>query len=112
MSQVERVEYAIADIIVEKLRLKSPATKPKPFDRVWRVFMAIVNKIDKRNLLKTSNLLTNRGHLRAPYVIAAALIYKVFRNQVTIRGLRKAAGCGDKSLQKVLRIIMYSTKYP
>ncbi len=110
-NQIESVESAIADIIVEKLQLKSPAIKPKPFDRVWRAFITIANKIDKRNLLKTNNLLTNRGHLRAPNVIAAALIYKVCRNQVTIRQLRKAAGCGDKSLQRVLRIIMCSTKY-
>jgi hypothetical protein len=55
---------------------------------------------------KRSPTLTSRGgHKRAANVVAVGIIYKAYRNNVTIRQLKKIAKVGGKSLQKILRII-------
>jgi hypothetical protein len=97
--QISAVETAIAKIIINNNLLQIK------FDKVWRKFKSSVNRIDKKQILKTSNILTNKRHMREPNAIAAAFIYKVFKDKLTFRQVRKFAGCGVKSMHKVLRII-------
>jgi hypothetical protein len=91
------VNVAICDI-TEKLSLNP--------ERVLNRFESYLKKIRINDILKTDNIITNKGHKREPSVVAAGLIFKVYRNKVTIRQLRKTAGCGNKSLQKILRILI------
>jgi hypothetical protein len=95
--QKSMVNVAICDI-TEKLSLNP--------ERVLNRFESYLKKIRINDILKTDNIITNKGHKREPSVVAAGLIFKVYRNKVTIRQLRKTAGCGNKSLQKILRILI------
>jgi len=74
-------------------------------ERVLNKYEYYLKKIPLMGLLKTDNIITNKRHKREPNLVAAGLIYKTYRNKVTIRNLKKAAGCGNKSLQKILRLL-------
>jgi hypothetical protein len=74
-------------------------------EKVLNRFESYLKKIPLMGLLKTDNIITNKRHKREPNVVAAGLIYKVYRNKVTIRQLKAAAKCGNKSLQKILRLL-------
>jgi hypothetical protein len=94
--QKDMVKFAICDIC-EELGL--------PPEKVLNKFDFYLRKITLMGFLKTDNIITNKRHKRGYSVVAAGLIYKVYRNKVTIRNLKKAAGCGNKSLQKILRLL-------
>ena len=94
--QHDRIDTSIFDVSV-KLGLNP--------EKVLNKFQYNINKLEVNQILKTSNVITNKGHIREPKAVAAGFIYKVFRNKITIRKLKKAAGCGNKSLQKVLSLI-------
>jgi hypothetical protein len=94
--QKSLIESDICDIC-EKLDLKP--------ERVLNRFYTLLKKVGINDMLKTDNILTNKGHKRSSNVVAAGLIFRVYRNRVTIRQLKKAAGCGNKSLQKMLRVL-------
>ena len=96
IEQRNLIKDAIVDI-AEKLYLQP--------EKVLNRFESYVKKIPLMGFLKTDNIITNKRHKRAPNVVAAGLIFKVYRNKVTIRQLKKVAGCGNKSLQKILRLI-------
>jgi hypothetical protein len=87
-----KIDNAICDM-TEKLDLK-PA----------KVLSAFESQMKNGGM----NLIANKGHMREPDVVAAGFIFKVYRNEVTIRQVKKLAGCGNKSLQKILKLISYS----
>jgi hypothetical protein len=94
--QKNMVKFAICDVC-KKLNLKP--------EKVLNRFDSYLKKVGINEILKTDNIITNKRHKREPSVVAAGLIFKVYRNNVTIRQLKKAAGCGNKSLQKILRLL-------
>jgi hypothetical protein len=96
IEQKSMVNVAICDI-TEKLSLKP--------EKVLNRFESYLKKVGINEMLKTDNIITNKRHKREPNVVAAGLIFKVYRNNVTIRQLKKAAGCGNKSLRKILRLL-------
>lgn len=96
IQQKSMIELAICDM-TEKLNLKP--------EKVLNRFESHLRKVPLMGLLKTDNIITNKRHKREPNVVAAGLIFRVYRTRVTIRQLRKVAGCGNKSLQKILRLL-------
>jgi hypothetical protein len=73
-SQHDRIDTAIFDVSV-KLGLIP--------EKVLNKFQYNVNKLEVNQILKTSNIITNKGHIREPKAVAAGFIYKVFRNELT-----------------------------
>jgi hypothetical protein len=96
IEQRNMTKLAICDVC-EKLGLQP--------EKVLNKFESYLKKIPLIGLLKTDNIITNKRHKREPNVVAAGLIFRVYRNKVTIRQLRSVAGCGDKSLRKILRLL-------
>jgi transcription initiation factor TFIIIB Brf1 subunit/transcription initiation factor TFIIB len=94
--QANMVKNAIDDLCGE-LGLQS--------EKVLNRFVILLKKVPINDMLKTDNIITNKRHKRASNVVAAGLIYKVYRNKVTVRNLKAAAKCGNKSLQKMLRLV-------
>ena len=89
--QHDKIDTAICDI-TEKLGLKP-----------GKVLSKFEYKLKELGI----SLVANKGHKRAPNVVAG-LIFKVHRNKVTIRNLNKNMCCGNKSLQKILRLLAVS----
>jgi hypothetical protein len=74
-------------------------------EKVLNRFESYIKKVPINDMLKTDNIITNKRHKREPRVVAAGFVYNVFKKKLTIRQVKNAAGCGNKSLQKVLRLI-------
>ncbi len=96
IEQRNMIKSSICDIS-EKLGLEP--------EKVLNRFESYLKKVPINDLLKTDNIITNKRHKRAPNVVASGLIWKIYRNKITNRQLRKVAGCGNKSLNKILRLI-------
>jgi transcription initiation factor TFIIIB Brf1 subunit/transcription initiation factor TFIIB len=95
--QKNLVKYAICDVC-EKLSLKP--------EKVLNRFESYLERVGINDTLKTDNIITNKRHKREPGVVAAGIIFRVYRNNVTIRQLRKVSGVGNKSLQKILKLLV------
>jgi hypothetical protein len=96
IQQKSMIESDICDIC-EKLGLQP--------GKVLSRFESYLKKVGINDILKTDNIITNKRHKRKPNVVAVGLIFRVYRNKVTIRQLKAAAKCGNKSLQKILRLL-------
>lgn len=72
------------------------------FKKVDRTFRS---SIKKSAALSDNVLLRSNGKNGHDRVIAAAFIYKTFKNKLTFRQVKNASGCGNRSLQKVLRLL-------